>query len=171
MSTPHHLQAKIALTLFAIAIFAISLPIQAQKNYHPVKIIQIHANPINIAARLVLQQDSAKIASTLEYYGYTPVNSNSQSASRKTQNAEDGFSVFTHPDGTIILFSFPDSETNPTVQVHSKTNRPKTEKILEELDYKKNGDHFENIMSKYSKYLKKCTFGPNNSVTFQRQKK
>ncbi len=168
-----NLISKIATAILAIALFSSSLPIQAEKSYQAVPIKQIHANPINIASRLIFQQDSAAVASTLEYYGYTPGNSELHNATRITQN-ENGKAIFSHTDGTTILFSFPNTEekhTHPTVQVYSKTTRPQTEKILSELDFKKNGDHYENIMSNYSQYLTKCTFGPGNSVTFERKKK
>ncbi len=161
-----NLISKIATAILAIALFSSSLPIQAEKSYQAVPIKQIHANPINIASRLIFQQDSAAVASTLEYYGYTQ-------QSQTPPSGGPGAS-FTHPDGTTILFSFPNTEekhTHPTVQVYSKTTRPQTEKILSELDFKKNGDHYENIMSNYSQYLTKCTFGPGNSVTFERKKK
>ncbi len=166
MHKSQNLISKIATAIFAIALFSLSLSTQAEKNYQPVPIKQIHANPINIASRLIFQQDSAAVASTLEYYGYTHQSQTPPSGGRGAS--------FSHPDGTIITFSFPQTDEkypHPTIQVYSKTSRPQTEKILSELGFKKNGDHYENIMSKYSQYFTKCAFGPVNSVTFERKKK
>ena len=149
-------------------VFIASFPAQAIKR--------INANPINIASRLVLQQDSAEIASTLEYYGYshTP-NTATQSPILQVDLADtDGFAVFSHPDGSIIRFYYPkteDKQKYPTVQVKSNSLRVSIEKIMDQLQYKKTGDHYENVISKYSTHLTKCTFGPGNLVTFQRLRK
>lgn len=144
-------------------IFLLPLPVQAIKR--------ISANPINIASRLVLQPDSAKVASTLEYYGYTY----SPNTETQAQLADtDGYAVFTHPNGSIIRFAYldrSDKQNYPTIQVYTKQSRAETEKKLKELDYKKNGNYYENILSKYSRYLTKCTFGPGKFLTFDRKKK
>lgn len=137
-------------------VFIASLPARAIKR--------ITANPINIASRLVLQPDSAEVASTLEYYGY----SYSPNTETQAQLADiwDTAATFTYPDGSIIRFAYldrVDKQNYPTLQVYTKQSRAETEKKLQELDYKKNGNHYENILSKYSRYLTKCTFGPANS--------
>lgn len=145
-----------------------ALPAQAIKR--------INANPINIASQLVLKQDSAEVASTLEYYGYTHTpNYTTQSPTPQAPFADtDGFTVFSNPDGSIIRFAYldnTDKQNYPIIQVYTKQSRTETEKKLQELDYKKNGNHYENILSKHSRYLTKCTFGPGKFLTFDRQKK
>ncbi len=123
---------------------------------------KVTANPINIASRLILKQDSATIASTLEYYGYVP------------QPSENGYSVFHNTDGNTIQFKFTepnDKQKYPTIRVNTNASRQSVEKILTELDYKKIGDHFETSTSRYSTYLTKCSFDPGKTITFQRLKK
>ncbi len=123
---------------------------------------KVSANPINIASRLILKQDSATIASTLEYYGYVP------------QPSENGYSVFHNPDGNTIQFKFLDrniKKSYPTIQVYTNTSRSHIEKILTELDYIKIGDYYESNISKYSTHFTRCTFGSGKTVTFQRLKK
>ncbi len=140
-----------------------------------------NAHPINIASLLVLKQDSATIASTLEYYGYT-LQSQSPLKPETLTPETSGSAIFTHPDGSTISFYFPSplkpdtskpdtSILHPTIQVHTKTSKTQIEKILSDLDYKKSGNHYETTASKYSKHLTKCTFGPGNVITFTRQKK
>lgn len=155
-------------------IFLLPIPAEAVKR--------MTANPVNIASRLVLKQDSATVASILEYYGYTAVTHTVPSADTATQSQTqqapltdtDGFAVFSHPDGSIIRFAYlnPDpKQAYPTIHVYTKSTKPQIEKILSELDYKKAGNHYEATISKYSTYLTKCTFGPGKYLTFDRKKK
>ncbi|MDE6638038.1 MAG: hypothetical protein K2K32_07380 [Muribaculaceae bacterium] len=141
---------------FFLLLFIIiqALPAEAVKR--------ITVNPVNIASQLVLKQDSATVASTLEYYGYTH------------QPCQDGYTVFKHSDGSVIRFAYQNSDSKqsyPTIQVHTKSTKPQIEKILSELNYKKSGNHYEATTSKYSTYLTKCIFGPGKYVTFDRKKK
>ncbi|MDE5793900.1 MAG: hypothetical protein K2I08_04195 [Muribaculaceae bacterium] len=130
------------------------------------------ANPINIASRLILYTDSAKVATALKYYGYE----RSSEATDSPQSAPAGLSsgettVYRHPDGTTITISFPKTDSNqtiPTVQVKSKVSRPEAEKILQDLDYKKTSTGYETTSSKYSPYITRCTLDPNNTITFRR---
>nr|MDE6697279.1 hypothetical protein [Muribaculaceae bacterium] len=119
-------------------------------------------NPVNIASQLVLKQDSATVASTLEYYGYT------------IHPSQEGYTVFKHSDGSVIRFVYqnPDpKQSYPTIQVYTKSAKPQIEKVLSELNYKRVGNHYETTTSKYSTYLTKCTFGPGKFLTFDRKKK
>lgn len=153
---------------FSILSLILLLPLPASA------IKRLHVNPINIASRLVMQQDSSQVAATLEYYGYTPSPSDSHGNLKEDTLTPDNFSVFSHPDGSIIRFAYLDHSDKynyPTLQVYTKQSRPEIEKKLQELDYKKVGNHYENILSKYSKYLTKCTFGPGKFLTFDRKKK
>lgn len=120
------------------------------------------ANPINIASRLIMQSDSAKVASTLEYYGYS------------IQPSDNEYIVFKHPDGTIIRFTYPPADYKQnyhTVVVVSKVDKKEAEKRLKELDYKKVENGYESNSSKYSTHITKCSFGSGKTITFQRQKK
>lgn len=95
----------------------------------PVK--KIEANPINVAVMLTEQLDSASTAATCEYYGYV------------NQPSQDGFSVFKHPNGSIIRFTFTTADNGkqyPTVEVKSKGTQKENDKILESLNFKKNGN-------------------------------
>ncbi len=153
-----HLIFNILSLIFIIS----SLPAQAIKR--------ITANPINIASRLILQPDSAEVAATLEYYGYT-LQSQSPLKPETLTPETSGSAIFTHPDGSTITVTFPTHSSHPTIQVYTKTSKPQIEKILYELDYKKVGNHYEAPTSKYSTYLTQCTIGSGNAVIFTRQKK
>ena len=123
---------QIILTLLLITLFPHTM--NATKN--------IEANPINIAAQLVEKTDSAKIDSTLEYYGYQP------------QGTEDGYQIMRTPNGNEIRFSFTEAtSTNkyPTVVVKTHgTSRSINEK-LKELDFEKTGNGYEKMKNAYSK--------------------
>ena len=147
-------------------IFIFLLPLSAQA------VRTMTANPINIASRLILYTDSAKVATALKYYGYEL----SSEATNSHKSASAGLSqgettIFAHPDGTIISFSFPntDSKENfPKVQVNSKVSKIEAEKILKDLDYTKTSTGYETNSSKYSTHITSCKFGPGNTITFQR---
>ena len=150
MFNSQYLRAKIALTIFMLFILS-SLPAQAVRT--------MTANPINIASRLILYTDSAKVATALQYYGYM------------AQSRDNGYTVFAHPDGPIIRFMYPktDSKENfPTVQIKTKIPKTEAEKILKDLDYKKTSTGYETTSSKYSTHITSCSFDPNNTITFQR---
>lgn len=125
------------------------LPAQAVKK--------IEANPINIAAVLVEKTDSAKIASTLEYYGYHP------------QGTEDGYQIMRTPNGNEIRFSFTDGgDKYPTVVVKTHGTSRSIDAKLKELDFEKSGNGYEKMKNPYSKFKTKCSFGPHNTLIFRR---
>ncbi len=72
--------------LSLIILFA--LPVHAVKK--------IEANPINIAVMLVQENDSAKMVSTCDYYGYV------------RQPSQEGYAVLTHKNDEIIRFKVDD---------------------------------------------------------------
>ena len=120
---------------------------------------KIEANPINIAATLVEKTDSAKVASTLEYYGYTP------------QGTEDGYCVMKHPNGTEIRFSFSENGTPnkyPTIIVKHNTTHKEINERLKELNFEKSGTYYEHMKNMYSLYITKCSHSPYNTLIFKR---
>ena len=120
---------------------------------------KIQANPINIAISLVEKTDSAKIASTLTYYGYTH------------QATEDGYSVMTDPNGNEIRFSFSENSSNdkyPTVKVKASGTHKALDAKLKELDFEKTGNAYERMRNQYSKYKTRCSFGPHNTLILHR---
>ncbi|MDE6523362.1 MAG: hypothetical protein K2L17_11125, partial [Muribaculaceae bacterium] len=120
----------------------------------------------NIASRLILYTDSAKVATALKYYGYEL-----QPTDTPPSGGWGANTIYRHPDGTIISFSFPKTDskqTFPTIQVKSKVSKIEAEKILKDLDYKKTSTGYETTTSKYSTHITSCTFDPGNTITFQR---
>lgn len=120
---------------------------------------KIDANPINIAVTLVEKTDSAKVASTLEYYGYTP------------QGIENGYQILKHPNGDEIRYSFHpyDSETKyPTVMVLPNESQKQIDSRLKELDFKKEGNKYMRIRNMYSRYATQCEYAPKGSLIFRR---
>lgn len=95
----------------------------------PVK--KIEENPINVAVMLTEQLDSARVAATCEYYCYI------------YQSSQDGFSVYKHPNGSVIRFNITTADNGkkyPTVEVKSKGTQKEKDKILKTLNFKKNGN-------------------------------
>ena len=122
---------------------------------------KIEANPINIAAQLVEKTDSAKVASTLEYYGYV------------SQGTEDGYQIMRTPNGNEIWFSFTEAtSTNkyPTIVVKTRVTTKSIDAILKELDFEKSGNGCEKMKNAHSKFKTKCNFGSNNTLIFRRIK-
>ena len=118
---------------------------------------KFEANPINIAAVLVEKTDSANVASTLDFYGYT------------FQNKEDGYTVMKHPNGNEIRYSFNPAESKyPTVIVKTTGTRKSVDEKLKELDFEKSGNGYEKMRNQYSQYKTQCGFGPHNVLIFQR---
>lgn len=118
---------------------------------------KIEANPINIAAVLVEKTDSAKVASTLEFYGYT------------FQTEEDGYTVMKHSNGNEIRYSFNPAETKyPTVIVKTKGTRKSIDAKLKELDFEKSGNGYEKIRNQNSRYKTQCNFGSHSTILFLR---
>ena len=116
------------------------------------------ANPLNIAATLVEKTDSAKVASMLEYYGYT------------LHDIENGYCVMRHPNGTEIRFTFNENGTPskyPTVTVkHNETQRDLNTQ-LKGLDFEKSGNGYERIRNKQSLYYTRCKSGPHSTLIFR----
>ena len=138
--------------LLTITLLILSLlPASAVKKFEP--------NPINVAAVIVEKADSAKVASILEYYGYT------------LQDSENGYCIMKHPNGAEIRFSFNEnghSKKYPTVTVkHNATHKDLTER-LKDLDYEKSGNGYVRARTKTSRYLTQCTAGPHSTLTFRR---
>lgn len=81
------------LTLILSLIFFTLLPSSAENKFEvmPKKIV---ANPLNVAVMLTEQLDSTSMVSTCEYYGYV------------NQKSQEDFTVFKHPNGSIIRIAF-----------------------------------------------------------------
>ena len=122
---------KIFLTLF---LFFTLLPAKAENKFEVMPVKRIEANPINVAVMLTEQLDSASTAATCEYYGYV------------NQPAQGDFTVFKHPNGSIIRFNFTVADNGkkyPTVEVKSKGTQKDKDKILESLNFSRKGNVIE----------------------------
>ena len=120
---------------------------------------KIEANPINIAATLVEKTDSAKIASTLEYYGYTP------------QAPENGYQVMKHSNGTEIRFSFTEDGTPtkyPTVIVKHNTHSKDIPSCMKGLDFESTNNGYKKEKNQFSRYITRCQHGPKSTLIFHR---
>lgn len=120
---------------------------------------KIEANPINIASILVEKTDSTKVASTLEYYGYT------------LQGMKDGYCIMTHPNGTEIRFSFNEDGTPskyPTVILKYNASQRDLHDRLKELNFEKSDNGYEKTKNPYSHYSTKCIAGPHSTLIFSR---
>lgn len=122
-------------------------------------VIKVEANPINIAAQLVLIQDKDKLISSLDYYGYTPLDSGIW-----TLDSDHGTSaVFTHPNGSQIRYQFNNGNIYPSIEVHSKASAKEKDQILKSLNFHKAGNSYnrETIGCTTN-----CSSGPHNSLIF-----
>lgn len=140
-------QTLLTITLLILTI----LPVSAVKK--------ISADPINIAITLVEKTDSAKVASTLTYYGYT------------LQNIEDGYNVMKDSNGNEIRYSFKESDSShkyPTVIVKTQGTNKALDSKLKELNFEKVGNGYERMRNKYSKFRTQCKFGPKSTLTLGR---
>ena len=120
---------------------------------------KIEANPINIAVSLVEKTDSAKVASTLTYYGYT------------LQGTEDGYQITKDPNGNEIHYSFKESTAShkyPTIKVRTTGIHKALDDRLKELNFEKKRNGYERMKNMYSKYKTLCSFGPNNTLILRR---
>ncbi len=143
---------KIVLLSFLIIFFL--LPVKAIKK--------ITANPINVAVSLVEKTDSSQIVADLNYYGYTP------------QNTNNGTSEFYHENGSIINFIMPTTKVKdefPTIEVKSNSSGNEINNVLKELRFKKVGNHYERDTSKYDKYITKFIPEPSGIMIIRRIKK
>ena len=137
--------------LILILIIAGLLPASAVKKFE--------ANPINIAAVMVEKTDSAKIASTCEYYGFT------------YQGVEDGYTVMKRTNGNEIKFTFNNNGTinkYPTIVVKIKEAHKEIDARLKELNFEKKGNSYEIKRNQYSRFITQCNFGAKNSLIFRK---
>ena len=137
--------------LTLLLLFLTILPASAIKKFE--------ANPINIAAVMVEKTDSAKIASTCEYYGFT------------YQGVEDGYTVMKRTNGNEIKFTFNDNGTinkYPTIVVKTKEAHKEIDARLKELNFEKKGNTYEIKQNQYSRFITQCSFGPHNTLIFRR---
>lgn len=108
------------LIIFLITVAISILPIHAAGK--------VEANPINIAYTIAEKTDSAKIVSTLAYYGYAP------------QISQNNNTIYLHPNGSEIDFSFEENGVNqeyPIVRALTKTTEKDKQKTLSQLKFKK----------------------------------
>lgn len=127
------------------------LPASAVKKFE--------ANPINIATVMVSKTDSAQIASTCEYYGYT------------YEGVKDGYTVMKRTNDSEIRFTFMDNgkiQEYPTILVKTKEARKGIDTRLKELNFEKKGNTYEIKQNQYSRFITQCSFGPHNTLIFRR---
>ncbi|MBD5631737.1 MAG: hypothetical protein HDP34_00705 [Clostridia bacterium] len=136
------------LTLLLLAI----LPASAVKkiDIHPVK--NIEANPINVAAILTEQPDTASIAEACEYYGY------------ERQQPNQDYTVFTHPNGSTIRYKVSDSGTSyPIIEVKSNASARQKTQILQDLNFQKAANCYER---RSIGYITRCSNGNQGFLRF-----
>lgn len=127
------------------------LPASAVKKFE--------ANPINIAAVMVEKTDSAQIASTCEYYGFT------------FKGVEDGYTVLKRTNGSEIKFTFNDNGTTqkyPIIVVKTNETRKEIDAKLKELNFEKAGNIYEIKRNQYSRYITQSSIGPHKNIVFRR---
>ena len=137
----------LTLTLFIISL----LPASAVKKFD--------ANPINIAAMMVQRTDSAQVASTCEYYGFT------------YHGVEDGYTVMKKTNGSEIRFTYMDNGTKqkyPIITVKTKDAHKEIDARLKELGFERKGNIYEIKRNQYSRYITQCSVGPHHTLTFRR---
>lgn len=138
-----------------IYIFSIlSLFILLSFNARAVK--KIEANPINIAVMLTQETDTARIASTCEYYGYA------------RQHSQDDFTVFAHNKGSLIRYKFITGEKYPTIELRSNVSSKEKDRILKNLNFQKIGNAYE---LKTIGYIIHCLSRPHSTLIFTGQSK
>ena len=138
--------------LFTLILIIIGLlPASAIKKFE--------ANPINIATVMVSKTDSAQIASTCVYYGYS------------YDGVKDGYTVMKRTNGNEIKFTFKDNGTinkYPTIVVNTKQAHKEIDARLKELNFEKKGNTYEIKQNQYSRFITQCSFGPHNTLIFRR---
>lgn len=120
---------------------------------------KVEANPINIAAIIVEKTDSTKIASTLEYYGYSP------------SGTENGYQVMKHSNGTEIRFTFHEEGTRtqyPTVIVKHNSPAKDIDTRLKNLDFENTHNGYKKEKNQFSRYITQCQHGPKGTLIFRR---
>ncbi len=129
-------------------IFTLSLSAQTRKN--------IEANPINVAVSLMHRTDTASMSSALRYYGY----------GMQASQPADGFTVYTHPNGSTINYKYADShQPFPTVELTSKVSAKERDEILQDLKFEKVGNAYE---QKSIGFTTRCQLGPHGTIILQR---
>ena len=139
--------------IFLISFLFTLLPAGAVKKFE--------ANPINVAVVIVEKGDSSKIIRIFDYYGYNQ------------QGSADGYKIMKHSNGNEIRYSFTDSNDgskNTQVIVKTKATHKEIEKLLSELNFKKDGNIYERMIHRYNKQVTQCSLGPSNTLIFQRIK-
>lgn len=135
----------------ALLLLLTLLPASAVKKITP--------NPINLAIILVEKTDSAKVASTLKYYGYTP------------QGKEDGYQIMKDSNGNEIRYSYSNTTHQnkyPQIIVRNHETHKSLDSRLQELNFKKVGRNYERAKNQYSRFKTKCSFGPHGTLIIQR---
>ena len=139
----------LTLTLFLLTL----LPASAVKK--------IEANPINIATVMVEKTDSAQIASTCEYYGYS------------YDGIVDGYTIMKHSNGSEIQFTFKDNETNlkyPIIVIKISETHKAIDTRLKQLDFEKLGNIYTLMRNIHSRYITQCKFVHKSTLIFRRIK-
>ena len=141
---------KKTILLLFLLLFTL-LPAQAVRK--------VEANPINVAVILTEQPDSASIASTCEYYGYV------------NQPSQDGYTVYQHPKGSTIRYKYTVAENGksyPTIEVKSKYSQKDKEQLLQQLNFRKNGNTYER---KAIGHHTRCSSAPQGYLRFSNHPK
>lgn len=118
---------------------------------------KIEAHPINMAFMIAQQTDTAKIASMFQYYGYI------------IQPSEDGYTVYMHPNESVIRYSFKDTDKEqpyPYVDVKSKLSLKEIEDALKNMSFKKDGSGYVREFGKYARSVFRCNHGSQGVLVF-----
>lgn len=122
------------------------------------KTLKIEANPINVAAILTELPSSTALSSTCEYYGYIQ------------QPPQDGYTVYKHPNGSVIRYSFNEADNGKsysTVEVTSNISQKEKDQILQDnLNFQKTGNAYER---RSVGYTTRCTNGRHGALIFQQR--
>ncbi len=151
---------KKILYIIICALSALTAAAQQPQDLDILPTKKIEANPINIAAVLIQANDTAAITSTLIYYGYTPSTPLTPDTSKPH--------TWTHPNNSTITYSLSDPATlkDLTIEVTSHgSTKDKENLLLEDLNFKKVGDAFE---QKNIGFTTHCTFAPHGTLVLKR---
>ncbi len=117
----------------------------------------VEANPINVAFMLAQRTDTAQMSAIIDYYGY------------QLQPTQDGYITVTHPNGSIIRYTFQDateSQPYPKVEVKSKQHTAEINSMLEDLRFKKQGSAYIRKSNMYSRSAINCHHAPHGYLIF-----
>lgn len=117
--------------LLTILLFTL-LPASAENKFEVMPVKKIEADPINVAVILTEKLDSTSMVSTCEYYGYV------------NQQSQEDFTVFKHPNGSIICFNFTTADNGKkytTAEVKSNDSQKEKDQKLQQLNFRKNGNN------------------------------